>query len=101
MPWKAPNVPEKAITIGAEVFWGQVGVYDDRAAALAEEAILRLVRLGQRRLRRRLAMPPRETRRVLREVGGIHGSRPRFLPVVDSWFRRVVGNQWFWWIVWH
>ena len=35
------------------------------------------------------------------KLGSVHGSRPRFLPVVDSWFGRVVGNQWFWWIVWH
>ena len=27
---------EQAIAIGAKVLWGQIGVYDDRAAALAE-----------------------------------------------------------------
>lgn len=34
---------EQAIEIGARVLWGQIGVYDDAAAALAEEAGLRVV----------------------------------------------------------
>ena len=36
-------ITEKAIAIGAKVIWGQIGVYDDRAAALAEEAGLKVV----------------------------------------------------------
>ncbi|MEM7733709.1 MAG: CoA-binding protein [Pseudomonadota bacterium] len=34
---------EQAIEIGAKVLWGQIGVYDDRAARLAEEAGLQVV----------------------------------------------------------
>ena len=34
---------EQAIAIGAKVLWGQIGIYDDRAAALAEEAGLQVV----------------------------------------------------------
>ena len=34
---------EKAIQIGAKVLWGQIGVYDDRAAKLAEDAGLQVV----------------------------------------------------------
>ena len=37
------SIAEKAITIGAKVLWGQIGVYDDRAAALAEAAGLKVV----------------------------------------------------------
>ena len=37
------SIAEKAIAIGAKVLWGQIGVYDDRAAALAEEAGLKVV----------------------------------------------------------
>ena len=36
-------IAEQAIAIGAKVLWGQIGVYDDRAAALAEEAGLKVV----------------------------------------------------------
>ena len=37
------EITEKAIEIGATVLWGQIGVYDDRAAKLAEEAGLKVV----------------------------------------------------------
>ena len=37
------GITEQAIEIGAKVLWGQIGVYDDRAAALAEEAGLQVV----------------------------------------------------------
>ncbi|MEL6217687.1 MAG: CoA-binding protein [Pseudomonadota bacterium] len=36
-------IAEQAIAIGAKVLWGQIGVYDDRAAKLAEEAGLKVV----------------------------------------------------------
>jgi len=37
------DIAEQAIAIGAKVLWGQIGVYDDRAAALAEDAGLQVV----------------------------------------------------------
>ena len=37
------GIAEQAIDIGAKVLWGQIGVYDDRAAKLAEEAGLKVV----------------------------------------------------------
>jgi uncharacterized protein len=37
------GITEKAIAIGAKVLWGQIGVYDDRAARLAEDAGLKVV----------------------------------------------------------
>lgn len=37
------GIAEQAIAIGAKVLWGQIGVYDDKAARLAEDAGLRVV----------------------------------------------------------
>ena len=36
-------ITEQAITVGAKVLWAQIGVYDNKAAALAEEAGLQVV----------------------------------------------------------
>ena len=37
------NVAEEAIEIGAKVLWGQIGVYDDEAARIAENAGLKVI----------------------------------------------------------
>ncbi len=37
------GIAEQAIAIGAKVLWGQIGVYDDRAAKLARDAGLKVV----------------------------------------------------------
>jgi len=37
------GIAEDAIAIGAKVLWGQIGVHDDKAARLAEEAGLKVV----------------------------------------------------------
>ncbi len=37
------GIAEQAIAIGAKVLWGQIGVYDDDAAKLAEDAGLKVV----------------------------------------------------------
>ena len=37
------GIAEQAIVIRAKVLWGQIGVYDDRAAKLAEDAGLKVV----------------------------------------------------------
>ena len=37
------GLAERAIAIGAKVLWGQIGVYDDNAARLAEDAGLQVV----------------------------------------------------------
>ncbi len=37
------GIAEQAIEIGASVLWGQIGVYDDKAARLAEVAGLKVV----------------------------------------------------------
>ena len=38
-----PGIAQEAIVIGAKVLWGQIGVYSDEAARLAEDAGLRVV----------------------------------------------------------
>ena len=37
------GIAEQAVEVGAKVLWGQIGVYDDKAAKLAEAAGLKLV----------------------------------------------------------
>ena len=37
------GITQQAIEIGAKVLWGQIGVYDDKAAELAENAGLKVV----------------------------------------------------------
>ena len=37
------GITERAIAIGAKVLWAQIGVYDDKAAKLAEDAGLKVV----------------------------------------------------------
>ena len=37
------GIAQQAIAIGANVLWGQIGVYDDEAASLAEAAGLKVV----------------------------------------------------------
>ena len=37
------GIAEQAVAIGAKVLWGQIGVYDDEAAAMAEAAGLKVV----------------------------------------------------------
>lgn len=38
-----PGIAQEAIDIGASVLWGQIGVFDEGAAKLAEEAGLKVV----------------------------------------------------------
>lgn len=37
------EIAEQAIEVGAKVLWGQIGVYDDKAAKLAEAAGLKVI----------------------------------------------------------
>ena len=37
------GIAEQAVEVGAKVLWGQIGVYDDKAAKLAESAGLKVV----------------------------------------------------------
>ena len=37
------RIAEQAVEVGAKVLWGQIGVYDDKAAKLAESAGLKVV----------------------------------------------------------
>ena len=37
------GIAEQAIEVGAKVLWGQIGVYDDKAAKLAEAAGLKVI----------------------------------------------------------
>lgn len=37
------GIAQEAIQVGAKVLWGQIGVYDDEAAKLAEDAGLKVV----------------------------------------------------------
>ena len=37
------GIAEQAIEVGAKVLWGQIGVYDDKAAKLAESAGMKVV----------------------------------------------------------
>ena len=38
-----PGIAQEAIDIGASVLWGQIGVYSDEAAKMAEDAGMRVV----------------------------------------------------------
>ena len=38
-----PGIAQEAIDVGAKVLWGQIGVYSEVAARLAEDAGLRVV----------------------------------------------------------
>ena len=42
-PEHLPAIAEEAIEIGAKVLWGQIGVRDDEAARMAEDAGMRVV----------------------------------------------------------
>ena len=42
-PEELYGIAEQAIAVGAKVLWGQIGVYDDRAAKLATDAGLQVV----------------------------------------------------------
>lgn len=42
-PEELPEIAQQAVEIGAKVLWGQIGVRNDRAARIAEDAGLKVV----------------------------------------------------------
>lgn len=42
-PEELPEIARQAVGIGAKVLWGQIGVYNEEAARIAEDAGLRVV----------------------------------------------------------
>jgi predicted CoA-binding protein len=42
-PEDLPAIAEQAVAIGAKVLWGQIGVYNEDAARIAEDAGMRVV----------------------------------------------------------
>jgi predicted CoA-binding protein len=42
-PEDLPAITEEAVAIGAKVLWGQIGVYNEDAARIAEDAGMRVV----------------------------------------------------------
>ena len=42
-PQELYGITQQAIAVGAKVLWGQIGVYDDEAAKLAQDAGLKVV----------------------------------------------------------
>ena len=42
-PEDLPAIAEQAVAIGAKVLWGQIGVYNEEAARIAEDAGMRVV----------------------------------------------------------
>ena len=42
-PEELPDIARQAVAVGAKVLWGQIGVYSEEAARIAEDAGLRVV----------------------------------------------------------
>ncbi len=42
-PEELPDIARQAVAIGAKVLWGQIGVYSDEAARIAEDAGMQVV----------------------------------------------------------
>ena len=42
-PEELPRIAQEAVDVGAKVLWGQIGVYNDEAAKIAEDAGLKVV----------------------------------------------------------